>query len=325
MRLVLLLTALFLLASASLAGLPEAIDRVDDAVVTVQAGEGGKKELGSGFIVSPDGYIVTSSHVVAKSDTATVRLADESTAEAEVVARDKDEDIALLKIDRKHLPAVQFGSSKSLRKGQTVAALGSPLGLEHSVTTGVVSNPAQEHKGHTYIQTDAALNPGNSGGPLIDENGLVVGMNVKVAAGAENVGFAIPAERVCQFLDEHGVSYSISLRQTAAEQSEQAGEAQKPAPPPSAEEAEKPPAPEAAPTQPEEEIPAAPQPLGGWSIVLISVVLSLVLSVLAASYIVRTAIKTIASRGAATTTTQPPGGQPAQQDDDLSDIDIELY
>ncbi|MBC7288458.1 MAG: trypsin-like peptidase domain-containing protein [Armatimonadetes bacterium] len=305
-----------LVAASAFGGLPDAISRVDETVVTIQAKAGPKKDLGSGFLVSSDGHIVTSAHVVGKSSEVSVRLADGTEVTGTVVAADTDEDIAVVKIDRKHLPCAQFGSSESLRKGQQVAALGAPLGLEHSVTTGVVSNPRQEHKGRIYIQTDAALNPGNSGGPLINEAGLVVGMNVKVATGAENVGFAVPAERICKFLDEHKVPYSVSIQTEETEEKLEAGEQaeRQPKTPATAEgeqEAETPGA--------QEQAPGSPR--GLWSMVLVAAVVSLVVSVLASSFIVRSFLKSVAQMRRAEQ--QPPGRR--TEPDDLSDIDIELH
>lgn len=314
------------------AGLPEAIERVDDALVTVLAS--GDK-IGSGFIVSPDGYLVTNSHVVGQAEVVTVKLADGTEVEGEVVAKSKDSDVAVVKIERKHLPTVQFGSTKGLRKGEEVAALGSPLGLESSVSRGVVSNPRQEQDGRVYIQTDAALNPGNSGGPLINSSGLVIGMNAKVAVKAQNVGFAIPAEEICKALDAAGISYSLSL---AAEEEEAAEETASEGETTEAEEAPRAEAPEGlSPTPPRvsERVPLRslppPEeaPRGGPSlltVVLVSAAVAVVVALVAGTLAARLTVRNIAAQvvqpGAPQA--QPPTGESPSQDD-LSDIDIELY
>jgi len=284
---------------------PGAISQVDKSVVTVKVRSvGGKERVASGFIVAPDGYIVTNSHVVGNSGKAIVKLADGSELTGTVTARSSDADIALIKVERSHLPAVQFGSAKALRKGQEVAAVGAPLGLEHSATRGSVSNPQRERDGRRYIQIDVALNPGSSGGPLINSEGLVVGMNTMVAAGAEKVGFAIPAEEICKFLDGNKVAYSVSFGPAAAEE-------------PSA--GAKPAKEEPEPTEPEEG-PGLPLSVLG-TVVGVSLVVSLVMGVLAGSLAARAAVRRLAWQAAP----RRPTGPTAGQQDDLSDIDIQLY
>jgi S1-C subfamily serine protease len=295
---------------AAYADLPSAIERVQDAVVVIQAAGGHKgRGLGSGFIVTPEGHVLTSLHVVGKAERVQVRLADGSEVVGEVTARDEERDLALITIGRQHLPAVEFGSAQALRKGEEVAALGAPLGLEQSVSRGVVSNPRQHHGGRVYIQTDAALNPGMSGGPLINSSGLVVGMNAKVASGAENVGFAVPAEELCAFLDEHGIAYSLSMTGPTAG-------AEKERPAESAEHAAGggPAAPQA---------PKIPAP-NLWTVVLVSAVVSLVMAVFTAAVVARMAVRSLVP--AAPPHAVPAAAPPAPAGgDDLSDVDIQLY
>jgi hypothetical protein len=311
--------------------LPDAIDRVDDAVVTIRAG--GDK-VGSGFLVSSEGHIATNSHVVAGAKTVDVTLADGTKVKGQVLAESKDTDVAVVKVERKNLPTVQFGSSQSLRKGDEVAALGAPLGLERSVTRGVVSNPRQRQDGKVYIQTDAALNPGNSGGPLINTRGLVVGMNAKVAAKAENVGFAIPAEDVCGFLDKKGITYSKAFEAKEARQGvrgEEAGPTEEEGRPESEEKSVERPQPKTA----EEEVPpvpgeAEPQPRpvpNLWTVVLVSAVVSLVIGLATGTIAARLAVRNIAARVVPRGgPSQPPSvGRQPPPDQDLSDIDIQLY
>ncbi|MCD6352323.1 MAG: trypsin-like peptidase domain-containing protein [Armatimonadetes bacterium] len=321
-------------------GLPDAIDRVDDAVVTIYAGE---DRMGAGFIVSPDGNIVTNSHVVGDDQTVRVKLADNSEVEGRVVVRSKKRDLAVVKVPRSNLPIVQFGSSTALRKGEEVAALGAPLGLEHSVTRGVVSNPRQEQDGKTYIQTDAALNPGNSGGPLINDQGLVVGMNAKVAVKAQNVGFAIPAEDVSAFLDENSIPHSVAF--TPAGETEQEGEEPEAGETESGEDLSPPkePVPEKPSSEKDSSKTAEPPPLPPGTppgpargpslltVVLVSAVISLVVGLLSGVLAARMTVQKITARTvgpgggtAAAGGTGPSGGEQPPEDD-LSDVDIELY
>jgi serine protease Do len=153
---------------------------------------------GSGFIVSPDGLIFTNAHVVEGAKTVTVTLADHREFEAKVLGSDKSSDIAILKVDAKGLPAVRLGNSEQLQVGDYVLAIGAPFGLEETATAGIVSATERSLPGGSYvpfIQTDAAVNPGNSGGPLFDSSGAVVGINSQIytnSGGYQGVAFAIP-------------------------------------------------------------------------------------------------------------------------------------
>jgi serine protease Do len=183
------------------------------AVVTRQ------RASGSGVILSGDGYILTNAHVVSHARRVRVRVAAEETGkstpgkassmepsgkmlEARIVGFDRDTDVAVLKIDANNLPFLELGDSDSLRQGQLVMAFGSPLGLENSVSMGVVSSVARQIKPDDtmiYIQTDAPINPGNSGGPLVDTEGHVMGMNTFIltqSGGSEGLGFAIPSNMI---------------------------------------------------------------------------------------------------------------------------------
>jgi len=155
---------------------------------------------GSGFIIDKTGYIVTNNHVVEGADKIMVILKDKTQYDAVVVGRDPVTDIALVKIDpKKSLPTVQLGSSADLRVGEWVAAIGSPFGLEYTVTAGIVSAKGRVIGSGPYddfIQTDASINPGNSGGPLINMQAEVVGINTMIIAGGQGIGFAIPVDQV---------------------------------------------------------------------------------------------------------------------------------
>ena len=182
-------------------------NRVGPAVVTVVSsqpggyGEGGRQVgLGSGFIVSPNGLIVTNNHVVANAESVQVVLIGERRTNARVLGSDPRIDIAVLKINGKNLPVAPLGDSDKLQVGQQAIAIGNPLGFERTVTTGVVSAlnriiPGAGTPLRDLIQTDAAINPGNSGGPLLDSCGRVIGVNTAVVGtqmGTGGLGFAVP-------------------------------------------------------------------------------------------------------------------------------------
>ena len=158
------------------------------------------KSLGSGFIISGDGYILTNAHVVDGADEVTVRLTDKREFKARIVGADKRTDVALIKIDAAGLPAVRLGDPAQLKPGEWVVAIGSPFGFDHSVTAGIVSAKGRSLPQENYvpfIQTDVAINPGNSGGPLFNLRGEVVGINSQIysrSGGYMGVSFAIPID-----------------------------------------------------------------------------------------------------------------------------------
>jgi len=154
---------------------------------------------GSGFIISPDGYILTSNHLIQNAEKVTVKLGENSPVEAKVIGTDPDTDVAVVKIDGNDLPYLELADSDALEVGEWVLAIGNPFGLSHTVTAGIIS--AKSRSGfrlteyEDYIQTDAAINPGNSGGPLLDLDGKVVGINTFIisrSGGFMGIGFAIP-------------------------------------------------------------------------------------------------------------------------------------
>ncbi len=155
-----------------------------------------RSALGTGFIISTDGYVVTNAHVIEGADKVKVRLVDEREFDADVVGRDAKLDLALLKLKNiEGLPMAAMGNSDILRVGEHVLAVGNPFGLGHTVTLGIVSAKARSiDMGlyDNYIQTDASINPGNSGGPLFNWKGEVIGINTLIRAGANGIGFAIP-------------------------------------------------------------------------------------------------------------------------------------
>jgi serine protease Do len=156
------------------------------------------QSLGSGFIISADGYVLTNNHVIADADEIIVRLSDRSELEAKLVGADPRSDVALLKVEAKGLPTVKLGRSEDLKVGEWVLAIGSPFGFDHSVTAGIVSAKGRSLPNESYvpfIQTDVAINPGNSGGPLFNLAGEVVGINSQIftrSGGFMGLSFAIP-------------------------------------------------------------------------------------------------------------------------------------
>lgn len=167
------------------------------------------QSLGSGFVWSSDGVIVTNNHVVEGASRITVNLNDGTQLPAKLLGVDPDSDVAVLKVDAKNLTAAPVGTSSDLMIGESVVAVGNPFGLSGTVTTGVVSAlgrsvPSQE-QGRTFtdfIQTDASINPGNSGGPLLNIEGKVIGINVAIYQNAQGIGFAIPVDRARKVIQD---------------------------------------------------------------------------------------------------------------------------
>ncbi|MGP2490530.1 S1C family serine protease [Mesorhizobium sp. PUT5] len=176
----------------------DAVDRIGPAVCRIErVADSGAAGQGSGFVIAPDGLIVTNFHVVGQARAVRVAMPDGTSAEGRVLGRDADTDIALVRADG-HFPDIApLGDSKRLRRGQIAIAIGNPLGFEWTVTTGVVSALGRSMRASSgrliddVIQTDAALNPGNSGGPLVSSAGEVIGVNTAVIRGAQGIAFAV--------------------------------------------------------------------------------------------------------------------------------------
>lgn len=164
---------------------------------------------GSGFIIRADGLVLTNAHVVSGADTVTVKLTDGREFQGKVLGADSLTDVAVVKIQANNLPTVTVGNSEQLRPGEWAIAIGNPLGLDNTVTVGIVSATGRRSsevrvpdKRVNFIQTDAAINPGNSGGPLLNQRGEVIGMNTAIIGGAQGLGFAIPINTAQRIADQ---------------------------------------------------------------------------------------------------------------------------
>jgi serine protease Do len=221
-------------AAAGLVNFADVVERINPAVVNIDAtargreprrrgriradpsdpfdgpdggrGDTPRRGAGSGFIIDADGSILTNNHVIDRAERITVKLSDGRTLRARVVGSDPDTDIALIKVDGETgLPVAPLGDSGTLRMGEWVCAIGNPLGYEHSVTVGVISFLGRklfDESLDNYIQTDAAINFGNSGGPLINSRGEVVGINAAISSRASSIGFAVPINGAAAILPQ---------------------------------------------------------------------------------------------------------------------------
>jgi S1-C subfamily serine protease len=177
------------------------VEKVSPAVISVTGRRDDRPAgSGSGFVIAPDGYAVTNSHVVAGRTRLSAETIDHDRMDAEVVGDDPATDLAVLRLTARDLPFAEIGESQALRAGQLVIAMGSPLGLHTTISTGVVSALGRSMRGQdgrlieNIIQHSAPINPGNSGGPLVDSRGRIVGVNTAIIAFAQGLGFAVPSD-----------------------------------------------------------------------------------------------------------------------------------
>ncbi len=200
--------------------IPTVVDRTGPAVVRIdssrtlnnrsaQPRNRAVRGTGSGFIIKSDGLVLTNAHVVDEADTVTVTLKDGRNFTGRVLGQDTLTDVAVVKIQASGLPAVSIGNSEQLRPGEWAIAIGNPLGLDNTVTAGIISGTGRSSadvgvpdKRINFIQTDAAINPGNSGGPLLNQQGQVIGMNTAIIGGAQGLGFAIPINRAQEIANQ---------------------------------------------------------------------------------------------------------------------------
>jgi serine protease Do len=182
----------------------------------IERGHRDAQSLGSGFIISDDGYILTNHHVIADADEVIVRMSNRKEFVATVIGSDEASDIAVLKVDAEELPVLEFGDSDKLKVGEWVLAIGSPFGFDHSVTAGIVSAKGRSLPSDNYvpfIQTDVAINPGNSGGPLFNLDGKVIGINSQIysrTGGFMGLSFAIPIEMAVDVANQIKETGSVS-------------------------------------------------------------------------------------------------------------------
>lgn len=203
-------------ASRSVRGVSDTLEHpffkrffTDELPIEPELPERLEQGTGSGFILSGDGQVMTNAHVVEGAKTVTVTLNDGRTFEGDVIGTDPVTDVAVVKIDGSDLPTAPLGTTDNLAAGQWAIAIGNPLGLDNTVTAGIISALGRtssqvgiSDKRVQFIQTDAAINPGNSGGPLLDAQGNVIGMNTAIRAGAQGLGFAIPIETAKRIGDQ---------------------------------------------------------------------------------------------------------------------------
>ncbi|NJK52505.1 MAG: PDZ domain-containing protein [Leptolyngbyaceae cyanobacterium SU_3_3] len=194
------------------------VDQNGDAVVRINSSrtannrsrQGGRVQgTGSGFIIKADGLVMTNAHVVDRASSVTVTLRDGREFTGRVVGEDPLTDVAVVKIEANNLPTVNLGNSDQIRSGEWAIAIGNPLGLDNTVTAGIISGTGRSSseigapdRRVSFIQTDAAINPGNSGGPLLNQRGEVIGMNTAIIGGAQGLGFAIPINRAQQIANQ---------------------------------------------------------------------------------------------------------------------------
>ncbi|MEO1403267.1 MAG: trypsin-like peptidase domain-containing protein [Cyanobacteria bacterium J06635_1] len=189
-----------------------AADRTGPAVVRIDSNRSGnldRQGTGSGFIIDDNGTILTNAHVVEGVDAVSVTLSDGRSFTGEVIGQDELTDVAVVKVEASNLPTVTIGDSASLRPGEWAIAIGNPLGLDNTVTAGIISGTGRSsgvigspNQRVRFIQTDAAINPGNSGGPLLNQAGEVIGINTAIIGRAQGLGFAIPIDRAQVIADQ---------------------------------------------------------------------------------------------------------------------------
>ncbi|MFE4106405.1 HhoA/HhoB/HtrA family serine endopeptidase [Almyronema epifaneia] len=177
--------------------------------VPMQPSERVQRGVGSGFILDNQGHVLTNAHVVDGADQVQVTLKDGRSLEGQVLGSDPVTDIAVIRVEDANLPTVQLGDSEQIRPGQWAIAIGNPLGLDNTVTAGIISATGRSSgdvgiadKRVDFIQTDTAINPGNSGGPLLDEQGRVIGINTAIIQGAQGIGFAVPINTAKEIADQ---------------------------------------------------------------------------------------------------------------------------
>lgn len=182
------------------------IEKASESVVTILCGEA----LGSGFVVNSNGYILTNNHVVKDGNTK-VKLGEKEFT-GKVIDKDSTKDVAIVKIDGvKNIPVITLSDSDKITNTEDVYAIGSPQGLEKTTTKGIISNKTREINNQKFIQIDAVINPGSSGGPLLNDNGEAIGINTMIDEATNDYGFALPINVAKEFLDKNEIDYVLTL------------------------------------------------------------------------------------------------------------------
>ena len=185
---------------------PAVAEYARPAVVTIITKHGS----GSGFIISPEGYLLTNQHVVGNAKTVKIILADKNEIDG-IVIGSGPKDVALIRLDKKNLPTLRLGRGNTAKVGETVLMLGTPLGLENSSTKGSIGHANRRLDDGEYLQIDGWVNPGNSGGPVVNMRGEVIGIVTKTSRDARGIGFALPIEVAFEILDAHSVAVETAL------------------------------------------------------------------------------------------------------------------
>ena len=276
-----------------------AVAQVGPAVVTLRA----ERQEGAGFVFNDKGNVLTNAHVVGAAKTVAAKFGYGSLQDAQVIAVDQGRDLAILQLPTPPKQWAQFGSAARVKPGEDVAALGAPLGLENSVTKGIISSRDRRIGNRHFLQIDAALNPGNSGGPVVDARGAVIGVSTVVAERAQNIGFAVPSETIVAFLNDHQIAFATYPGDTVQ-------------PEPAA-------TPGAAPQPGGQQMPplGEPTPLSLPVIIAIAVVASVITSAVTCLLILRVTLLRATQRLAARSVAP---GTPRVPAEDLADVDITL-
>ncbi len=190
---------------------PYIVEQSKPSVVVVLDGADERAILGAGFFVNPEGFVVTNFHVIENSNRIAIKLYNENVYPVEVFHVNKDLDIAILKISLVNLPTIRFGNSTKVKDGESVIAIGSPLGLDYSVASGIISNPSRVIDDKALMQISMPVYPGNSGGPLINSLGEVIGVTTLMLEGTQGIGFAIPINQVIENIYEQGIAVETTL------------------------------------------------------------------------------------------------------------------
>lgn len=195
------------LGTFSFASSNKLIEKASESVVTIVNGE----SLGTGFVINSNGYVLTNNHVIKDATSLKIKLGEKE-YKGKVVDKDSKKDVAIVKIEGvKNIPSITLANSDEVSNTEDVYAIGSPSGLEKTTTKGIISNKERDINNIKYIQIDAVINPGSSGGPLLNEDGEVIGINTMIDEATKDYGFALPINIAIELLDKNNVDYILTL------------------------------------------------------------------------------------------------------------------